>query len=252
MCGIAYLQQKNTEVVLTFSTRSHASIPVTRIESSSGGEMPALLKAMSTRPCRSTTPSKSALTCSSSLTSQATNSPPTSSAQALPASPEMSTTTTKAPSAANRRAVACPIPLPAPVITATRSCKRSTYSPVARNTFLTSVKPSNASGPSSRPRPDCFMPPNGVQYRTDEWLLTLSAPVSTARDTRSARPRSRVHSEPDRPYSVSLASRIASASSRNGSTESTGPKTSSRQCRSPVEWASNTVGGNHQPSPVGA
>jgi hypothetical protein len=50
MCGIAYLQQKKTEVVLTLRTRSQASRPVTRIESSSGGEMPALLKAMSTRP----------------------------------------------------------------------------------------------------------------------------------------------------------------------------------------------------------
>src|SRR3954470_16380442 len=119
-------------------------------------------------------------------------------------------------------------------------------------TFLTSVNDSSASGPSSRPRPDCFIPPNGVQYRTEECELTLSAPVSTACDTRSARPRSRVHSEPDRPYSVSLASRTASSSVRNGSTDSTGPKTSSRQCRSPVDWASSTVGGNHQPSPDGA
>ena len=31
-------------------TRRHASSPVTRIESSSGGEIPALLNAMSTRP----------------------------------------------------------------------------------------------------------------------------------------------------------------------------------------------------------
>src|SRR3954468_17223546 len=127
MCGIAYLQQKKTLVVLTRMTRSQASIPVTRIESSSGGEMPALLKAMSTRPCRSATPSNSARTDSSSLTSQATNSPPTSSATALPASSEMSTAMTLAPSAANRRAVASPMPLPAPVITATRSCKRSTW-----------------------------------------------------------------------------------------------------------------------------
>ena len=33
----------------------------------------------------------------------------------------------------------------------------------AKKTFLTSVNECRASGPSSRPRPDCFMPPNGVQ-----------------------------------------------------------------------------------------
>jgi phosphoribosyl-AMP cyclohydrolase len=36
-------------------------------------------------------------------------------------------------------------------------------SSVAMKTFLTSVKASSASGPSSRPRPDCLNPPNGVQ-----------------------------------------------------------------------------------------
>ena len=82
--------------------------------------------------------------------------------------------------------------------------------------------------------------------------MTLSAPVSTARDTRSARPTSRVQSEPDSPYSVSLASRIASSSSRNGNTLTTGPKISSRQCRSAFERASNTVGGNHHPFASGA
>ena len=34
---------------------------------------------------------------------------------------------------------------------------------VARKTFLTSVKAPSASGPSSRPRPDCLKPPNGVE-----------------------------------------------------------------------------------------
>ena len=36
-------------------------------------------------------------------------------------------------------------------------------SSVAMKTFLTSVNASSASGPSSRPRPDCLNPPNGVQ-----------------------------------------------------------------------------------------
>ena len=30
-------------------------------------------------------------------------------------------------------------------------------------TFLTSLNASSASGPSSRPMPDCFTPPKGVQ-----------------------------------------------------------------------------------------
>lgn len=34
---------------------------------------------------------------------------------------------------------------------------------VLMNTFLTSVKAANASGPNSRPSPDCPNPPNGVE-----------------------------------------------------------------------------------------
>src|SRR5207248_7332650 len=112
------------------------------------------------------------------------------------------------------------------------------YFSVLMKTFLTSVNPASASGPSSRPRPDCFIPPNGVQYRTDEWELTLSVPVSTARAIRSARPTSRVQIEPDSPYGVSLGSRTASSSAANGSTDTTGPKISSRQCRSAPSRAS--------------
>src|SRR5213595_394870 len=119
-------------------------------------------------------------------------------------------------------------------------------------TFLTSLKESSASGPSSRPRPDCLKPPNGVQYRTDECEFTDRFPASTPRATRNARPTSRVQIEPDKPYSVALAIRTASASPANGTTATTGPKTSS--------WASGwarpggvtTVGGNQNPAPSGA
>src|SRR6476619_2945445 len=107
-------------------------------------------------------------------------------------------------------------------------------------TFLTSVKESRASGPSSRPSPDCLKPPNGVEYRTDECELTDRLPDSTPRATHSARPTSRVQIDPDRPYSVSLARLIASASS---SKASTGPNTSSRQIRSSGPRGSTTVGG---------
>ena len=78
--------------------------------------------------------------------------------------------TTCAPSDANRRAVASPIPLAPPVTTATRSTNRRTtacsltiHPSVAMNTFFSSVNASSASGPSSRPRPDCLKPPNGVE-----------------------------------------------------------------------------------------
>ena len=81
--------------------------------------------------------------------------------------------------------------------------------------------------------------------------MTERFPASTARDTRSARPTSRVQIDPESPYSVSLAIRTASASSSNGTTASTGPKISSRNTRESGDGVS-TVGGNHQPGPSGA
>src|SRR3954470_21446546 len=119
-------------------------------------------------------------------------------------------------------------------------------------TFLTSVNDASASGPSSRPRPDCFMPPNGVEYRTDAFEFTDRLPASTARATRKARPRFSVQMEPDSPYSVSLASRIASASSSNGTTATTGPKISSRHAGDAGSTGARTVGGYQKPGPSGA
>ena len=58
--------------------------------------------------------------------------------------------------------------------------------------------------------------------------------------------------EPDSPYSVSLASAIASSSSSKGITATTGPNTSSRQIGSAVSCDSTTVGGSQQPGPSGA
>ena len=82
--------------------------------------------------------------------------------------------------------------------------------------------------PSSRPKPDCLKPPNGVETRTELFELMLSTPASSARATRSARAPFCVQIEPERPYGVSFAIRIASASSSNGISAATGPKTSSR------------------------
>src|ERR1700728_1973138 len=120
------------------------------------------------------------------------------------------------------------------------------------NTFLVSVKASSASGPSSRPRPDCLNPPNGVEYRTEECEFTERLPDSTPRATRSARPRSRVQIDPDSPYSLSLAIRTASSSSRNGTTLSTGPKISSRNAAESTPPGAKTVGANQNPGPDGA
>src|SRR5215471_10979044 len=111
-------------------------------------------------------------------------------------------------------------------------------------TFLTSVKASTASGPSSRPRPECLNPPNGVQYRTEEWEFTDRLPVSTARATRIARPRLLVQIEPDSPYGESLAISIASASSSNGVTVTTGPKISPVYAGAWKLTGASTVGGN--------
>src|SRR3954464_14182817 len=123
---------------------------------------------------------------------------------------------------------------------------------VARKTFFTSLNESSASGPSSRPRPDCFIPPNGVEYRTDEFEFTDRLPASTARATRNARPRFSVQIEPESPYSVSLASPIAWDSSSNGTTATTGPKISSRQAGDAGSTGASTVGGYQKPGPSGA
>ena len=55
MWVMAYFEQRYTDVRLTSCTRRQASTPVVKIESSSGGEIPALLKLMSTLPNSSTT-----------------------------------------------------------------------------------------------------------------------------------------------------------------------------------------------------
>ena len=74
--------------------------------------------------------------------------------------------------------------------------------------------------------------------------MTDRLPASTARLTRSARPRSRVQIEPERPNALSLAIRTASASSSKGTTATTGPKISSCSTRSAGSLGISTVGGN--------
>ena len=121
MYGMTCLQHRYTDRRFTSCTRCHISVDVVRIESSAGGEMPALWNDTSIAPYRSNAVANAASTSASEATSACTNRPSTAAAAACPAGSSMSTATTCAPSAARRWAAASPIPLPAPVITATRS-----------------------------------------------------------------------------------------------------------------------------------
>src|SRR6516225_1558548 len=85
MCRSAARQHRYTDLRLTSCTLCHADSSVHSIRSSSGGEIPALLNAMSTDPQRCTAVSNSALTAASSVTSTCTNMPPSSSATDSPA-----------------------------------------------------------------------------------------------------------------------------------------------------------------------
>ena len=90
---------------------------------------------------------------------------------AWPRSSSMSPTTTRAPSSTKRWTVASPMPEQPPVTTATLPSRRPAMRvlPPARaawdlgvagqwamKTFFSSVNACGASGPSSRPRPDCL------------------------------------------------------------------------------------------------
>src|SRR4029453_19302092 len=72
MYGMAVWQQRYTLVRFTSCTRRHASRLVSRIESSSGGEMPALLNATSTVPYVQCAIANNLSTSSGSVTSQGT------------------------------------------------------------------------------------------------------------------------------------------------------------------------------------
>src|SRR5262249_20737486 len=69
-----------------------------------------------------------------------------------------------------------------------------------------------------------------------------TVPARIALVTRMARLMSPVHTVAARPYSVSLAIRIASSSSANGITDSTGPKISSRAMLMSFDTSVNSVG----------
>src|SRR6266404_277960 len=72
-------------------------------------------------------------------------------------------------------------------------------------------------------------------------------PALMALVIRSARRTSSVHTVAARPYSVSLASLMASASSSKGITDSTGPKISSRAMLMSLDTSANSVGATKLP-----
>src|SRR4051812_6216479 len=112
------LQQRNTLFRFTSCTRCQASRPVSSTDTSSGGEMPALLKSTSMRPNASRVRPYISITASSSVTSAAIAIRPGESSV-------RSTPTTIAPSSSNRRADSAPMPPAAPVITQTLPARRS-------------------------------------------------------------------------------------------------------------------------------
>ena len=69
-------------------------------------------------------------------------------------------------------------------------------------------------------------PPCGISDASGMWSLIQTHPNRKARETRRARPTSRVQTDEARPYGVPFAHAIASASSLNGCTVITGPKIS--------------------------
>ena len=114
--------------------------------------------------------------------------------------------------------------------------------------YFGSVYSSSASGPSSRPSPLCFTPPNGYMALIMCQSLTHTVPDSSRRAIPSARTLSVLHTPADRPYSLSFAIATASSSSRWVSTTSTGPKISSRAMRMSLVAPVRIVGATQCPS----
>ena len=128
------------------------------------------------------------------------------------------------------------MPLPPPVTTAVRSCQRvqpSGQSSVLMKTFLTSVNESRASGSELAAEAGLLEPAERRRVahrrvRVDRQVAGLD------RRGRPAAPGRRRGSRSSRTGRTRCRwpAAIASASSSNGSTATTGPKTSSRQIRS--------------------
>ena len=129
IAGIPYLHPRNTPLALTFIVKSQIASSVDTASSSLPCMMPALLKSTFSLPNVCSAASIIFAASAAFATSAWTNAarPPLFSMAATVSCPprsSMSATTTDAPSAANNTADSLPIPLPAPVISATFPSRR--------------------------------------------------------------------------------------------------------------------------------
>src|SRR6201999_4659898 len=97
--------------------------------------------------------------------------------------------------------------------------------------------------------PDVFQPPIGavVHIRLVITSLMLTAPQSSCSATSLARSKSRENTDALRPYSLSLASRIASETLPTFMIGSVGPKVSSVMHAIERSTSTSTVGGQKLP-----
>jgi hypothetical protein len=87
-------------------------------------------------------------------------------------------------------------------------------------------------------------PPNGLVGSKRLNVLAHTTPARSWSAIQRMRDPLSVHTPADRPYGVLLAFSTASAGVRNVSTDSTGPKISSRAMRCACETPVKIVGGN--------
>src|SRR3954453_19917224 len=102
-------------------------------------------------------------------------------------------------------------------------------------------------GPPSRPKPDSPYPPNAAAGSKRLNVLSQTTPTLSAEAIAMARDPFSVQTPAGPPYGVLFALATASSGVRNVSTDSTGPKISSRAIR--IAWLTpaNTVGAKKKP-----
>src|SRR5215207_11259723 len=101
--------------------------------------------------------------------------------------------------------------------------------------------------PPSRPNPDSLYPPNGEVGSNRLNVFAQTTPAFIRLTMWRIREPLSVQIPADSPYGVLFAFSTASSGVRNVSTDSTGPKISSRAIRCACDTPVNTVGGNQKP-----
>mmetsp|Transcript_38276 Transcript_38276/g.125201 ORF Transcript_38276/g.125201 Transcript_38276/m.125201 type:complete len:201 (-) Transcript_38276:875-1477(-) len=116
-------------------------------------------------------------------------------------------------------------------------------------TCFTRVYSSKPYALKSLPPPLCLNPPCGISATSGMCVLTHTVPKSNARQQRSARAWSLVHTEDASPYCTPFAIATAAASSAKGCTVMTGPKISSCTISSSCRKPATTLGSKKKPLP---